>query len=109
SYLKPSGLLPRRARLDGPTPFGDNPADLLASAEQLLRRIYVVGAPSRLFGLRSLVAELVWRRIPVPAPDRRTIGELLADSDALARETLLDATPEIAPAVGRSWNSVVGA
>jgi hypothetical protein len=30
----------------------------------------------------------------VPAPDRRTIGELLADSDALAREMLLDATPE---------------
>ncbi|MFL6044683.1 MAG: hypothetical protein ACJ72M_06145 [Propionibacteriaceae bacterium] len=55
-----SALLPRRARLDGPTPFGDNPADLLASAEQLLRRICVVGAPSRLFGLRSLVAELVW-------------------------------------------------
>jgi hypothetical protein len=40
----------------------------------------------------------------VPAPDRRTIGELLADSDALARETLLDATPEIAPAMIRSWN-----
>ena len=55
-----SGLLPRRAQLDGPTPFGDNPADLLASAEQLLRRICVGGAPSRLFGLRSLVAELVW-------------------------------------------------
>src|SRR3954471_6536947 len=54
------GLLPRRARLDGPTPFGDNPADLLASAEQLLRRICVVGAPSLLFGLRSLVADLVW-------------------------------------------------
>ena len=54
------GLLPRRARLDGPTPFGDNPVDLLASAEQLLRRICVVGAPSRLFGLRALVAELVW-------------------------------------------------
>ena len=53
-------VLPRRARLDGPTPFGDNPADLLASAEQLLRRICVVGAPSQLFGLRSLVAELVW-------------------------------------------------
>ena len=49
-----------RARLDGPTPFGNNPADLLASADQLLRRICVVGAPSRLFGLRSLVAELVW-------------------------------------------------
>ena len=55
-----SGLLPRRAQLDGPTPFGDNPADLLASAEQLLRRVCVVGAPSRLFGLRALVAELVW-------------------------------------------------
>jgi hypothetical protein len=54
------GLLPRRARLDGPTPVGDNPAELLASAEQLLRRICVVGAPSRLFGLRVLVAELAW-------------------------------------------------
>ena len=47
-------------RLDGPTPVGDNPTELLASAEQLLRRLCVVGAPSRLFGLRSLVAELVW-------------------------------------------------
>ena len=55
-----SFLLPRRARLDGPTPVGDNPAELLASAEQLLRRICVVGAPSRLLGLRVLVAELVW-------------------------------------------------
>jgi hypothetical protein len=43
----------------------------------------------------------------VPAPDRRTIGELLADSDALARDTLLDATPEIAPAMVRSWNQLV--
>jgi hypothetical protein len=43
----------------------------------------------------------------VPAPDRRTIGELLADSDALARETLLDATPEDAPAMVRSWNQLV--
>ncbi|HMI33676.1 MAG TPA: hypothetical protein VK499_06095 [Propionibacteriaceae bacterium] len=39
---------------------GDNPAELLASADQLLRRICVVGAPSRLLGLRALVAELVW-------------------------------------------------
>jgi hypothetical protein len=54
------GLLPRRARLDGPTPVGDNPAQLLASAEQLLRRICVLGAPSQLLGLRALVAELVW-------------------------------------------------
>ena len=43
----------------------------------------------------------------MPAPDRRTIGELLADSDALARETLLDATPEIAPTMVRSWNHLV--
>jgi len=43
----------------------------------------------------------------VPAPDRRTIGELLADSDALACETLLDATPENAPAMVRSWNQLV--
>jgi hypothetical protein len=54
------GLLPRRAQLDGPTPVGDNPTELLDSAEQLLRRICVVGAQSRLFGLRALVAELGW-------------------------------------------------
>jgi hypothetical protein len=43
----------------------------------------------------------------VPAPDRRTIGELLADSDALARDTLLDARPEVAPAMVRSWSQLV--
>jgi hypothetical protein len=53
-------VLPRRASLDGPTPVGDNPAELLASADQLLRRVCVVGAPPRLLGLRALVAELVW-------------------------------------------------
>jgi hypothetical protein len=41
-------------------------------------------------------------------PDRRTAGELLADGEALARETLLDATPEQAPAMVRSWNQLVG-
>ncbi|HKX16367.1 MAG TPA: hypothetical protein VJN19_14320 [Propionibacteriaceae bacterium] len=41
-------------------------------------------------------------------PDRRTVGELLADSEALARETLLDATVERAPAMVRSWNQLVG-
>ena len=41
-------------------------------------------------------------------PDRRTVGELLADSEALARETLLDATPVQAPAMVRSWNQLVG-
>ena len=43
----------------------------------------------------------------MPARDRRTTGELLADSDALARETLLDATPENARAMVRSWNQLV--
>jgi hypothetical protein len=44
----------------------------------------------------------------VSAADHRTIGELLADSDELARETLLDATPDQAPAMIRSWNQLVG-
>src|SRR5215218_3519928 len=48
------------------------------------------------------------RRTPVPAADHRTVGELLADSDELARETLLDATPDHAPAMVRSWNQLVG-
>jgi hypothetical protein len=43
----------------------------------------------------------------VPTPNWRTVGELLADSDELARETLLDATPDHAPAMVRSWNQLV--
>src|SRR5829696_2653278 len=49
------------------------------------------------------------RRTPVSAPDWRTVGELLADGEQLARETLLDATPDHAPAMVRSWNQLVGA
>ena len=44
----------------------------------------------------------------MPAADHRTVGELLAESDELARETLLDATPDHAPAMVRSWNQLVG-
>ena len=44
----------------------------------------------------------------MPMPDRRTVGELLGDREALARETLLDATLEQAPAMVRSWNQLVG-
>jgi hypothetical protein len=44
----------------------------------------------------------------VSAADHRTVGELLADSDELSRETLLDATPDHAPAMVRSWNQLVG-
>jgi excisionase family DNA binding protein len=43
----------------------------------------------------------------VPAADHRTVGELLADSDQLAREMLLDATPDHARAMVRSWNQLV--
>jgi hypothetical protein len=44
----------------------------------------------------------------VSAADHHTVRELLADSDELARETLLDATPDHAPAMVRSWNQLVG-
>jgi hypothetical protein len=43
----------------------------------------------------------------VSAADHRTVSELLAVSDALARETLLDTTLEQAPAMVRSWNQLV--
>ena len=55
-----SSLLPRRARLDGPRPVGQNPAELLASAGHLLHQICVTDAPSRLLSLRALVGELIW-------------------------------------------------
>jgi hypothetical protein len=44
----------------------------------------------------------------VSAPNWRTVGELLADGDEFARETLLDATPDDALAMVRSWNQLVG-
>jgi hypothetical protein len=44
----------------------------------------------------------------VAAADHRAVGELLAECDELARETLLDATPDHAPAMVRSWNQLVG-
>jgi hypothetical protein len=44
----------------------------------------------------------------VSPTERRTVEELLADCDALARETLLDATFDRAPAMVRSWNQLVG-
>jgi hypothetical protein len=43
----------------------------------------------------------------VPTVDRRTVGELLADSDALARDTLLDVGPSHGPAMVRTWSQVV--
>lgn len=43
----------------------------------------------------------------MPANNRRTVGELLADSDALARDTLLDVSPNTGPAMARAWGQVV--
>jgi hypothetical protein len=43
----------------------------------------------------------------VSTADRRTVGELLAQSDALARDTLLDSTLEHAPTMVRSWNQLL--
>jgi hypothetical protein len=54
-----SSLLPRRARLEG-TPVGQNPTELLASAEHLLHQICLEVAPSRLLSLRALVGERMW-------------------------------------------------
>ena len=55
-----ANLLPRRVRLDGPTPVGENPAELLGSAEQLLRRLCAGDPPSPLHALHSRVSELIW-------------------------------------------------
>ena len=43
----------------------------------------------------------------MPAADHRSVGELLAESDELARETLLDATPDHALAMVRTWKQLV--
>jgi len=85
-----SSLLPRRAQLEGPTPVGQNPAALLASAGQLLHQICVTGAPFRLLSLRAPVGDLIWERIPAPADDRPTVEELLADGDAVSGETFFE-------------------
>jgi hypothetical protein len=53
-------LLPETIPLDGPLPVRNEPAGLLRSAEQLLRRVTTPGARTGLHGLRAQVADLVW-------------------------------------------------
>jgi len=53
-------LLPDAIAVEGPVPVGDEPAGLLRSAEQLLRRIDTPGAGAAVHGLRARVADLVW-------------------------------------------------
>jgi hypothetical protein len=56
-----ANLLPRRVQLDGPTPVGQKPAELLGSAEQLLRRVCTgANPPSPLRALHLQVSELIW-------------------------------------------------
>lgn len=43
----------------------------------------------------------------MPGRDWRTVGDLLADTDALARETLLDVSPAAGPAMLRTFAQVV--
>ena len=53
-------LLPDAIAVEGPVPVGGEPAGLLRSAEQLLRRIDIPGAGAAVHGLRARVADLVW-------------------------------------------------
>jgi hypothetical protein len=53
-------LLPDPMPVDGPVPVGDEPADLLRSAEQLLRRVTTPEAGTGVHALRTQVADLVW-------------------------------------------------
>ena len=100
-------LRPGAISVDGPVPVGDEPAGLLRSAELLLRRV-----TTREPGPGCVACGCRWPtwcgRRPVSAADHRSVGELLADSEELARETLLDATSDYALAMVRSWNQLVG-
>ena len=52
-------LLPDAIPVDGPVPVGDEPAGLLRSAEQLLRRVTTPESGAGLHSLRTRVADLV--------------------------------------------------
>ena len=53
-------LLPDAISVDGPVPVGDEPAGLLRSAEELLRRVATPGAGTGVHALRAQVAGLLW-------------------------------------------------
>jgi hypothetical protein len=53
-------LVPDAISVDGPVPVVDEPAGLLRSAEQLLRRVTTPGAGTGLHVLRAQVTDLVW-------------------------------------------------
>jgi hypothetical protein len=53
-------LIPDGTDIGGPVPVGDEPAGLLRSAAQLLRRVAPIAAPAAVDDLRATVADLVW-------------------------------------------------
>jgi hypothetical protein len=53
-------LLPDTVSTEGPVPVGTEPAGLLRSAEQLLRRVCEFGASAEVDGLHARVVEMVW-------------------------------------------------
>src|SRR4029450_11118172 len=53
-------VLPDAIPVDGPVPVGDEPAGLLRSAEQLMRRVTIPGDGAGLHVLWTQVADLVW-------------------------------------------------
>ena len=52
-------LVPDGTAIDGPVPVGDEPADLLKSAELLLRRLAPIAAQDAVDDLQATVADLV--------------------------------------------------
>jgi len=53
-------LVPDGTSVDGPVPVGNEPADLLRSAELLLQRLAPIAASDAVNDLRAAVADLVW-------------------------------------------------
>jgi hypothetical protein len=89
--------------VDGSVPDGDGPAGLLSPAELLLRRLARIGASDAFHDPRATVVDLVGRQKPVPAGEGRTVAELREGSYGLAREALLDMSPDWAPGMERVW------
>ena len=72
-------------------------------------RLSIADPMSPLRALHFRVAELVWEANSVPTRDRRTVGALLADSDSLSREALLDLSADQSAAMVWTWGQVVDA
>lgn len=104
-------LLRERVDVVGPTPIGMTRSVCCGRLSSCCAR-----SPVPAFRLRGMRLVLgcgwrIWcgRRTLVPAPDRRTPAELLADKDELARLTLLEVSGQRAPAMLRDFPELVDA